>query len=141
MGDNIPNIKRVIQWTIVDHSTLATVLQQIGRVAQKIEIRAMLVVFVEIKHILPKDMTYTAEECSFAHVPVAKGEKNITKKIISSMYKDNMQIRKEGDLSTFHKVDLSLLQFLNMTGCCRQLVLACFADDSAYGRFAPDVSC
>ncbi len=38
MGVDIPDIKRVIQWTIIDHSTLATVLQRIGRAARRIEI-------------------------------------------------------------------------------------------------------
>ncbi len=140
MGVDIPDIKRVIQWTIVDHSTLATVLQQIGRAARRIKIQAVAVVFVESKHILPKDMTHAVEEYSFACLLVAKGEKNETEEIISSMYKDNMQIRKEGDLSAFHKVDPPLLWFLNTIGCRRRLVLACFADDSAYGRFAPDIS-
>ncbi len=101
----------------------------------------MAVVFVKSKHILPKDMRHAAAEYFFARLPVTEEEKNETEEIISSMYKDNMQIRKEGDLSAFHKVDPPLLWFLNTIGCHRRLVLACFADDSAYGRFAPDISC
>lgn len=126
---------------MVNHSILATVLQQIGRAARKIEIQAVAVVFVESKHILPKDMTYAAEKYFFARFPVAEGEKNATEKIVSSMYKDNMQIKSEGDLSAFHKVYLPLLWFLNTIGYRRRLVFACFADDSAYGRLAPDISC
>ncbi len=38
MGVDIPDIKHVIQWTIVDHSTLVTVFQRIGRAARRIEI-------------------------------------------------------------------------------------------------------
>lgn len=36
--DGLVDIRRVIQWKIVDHSTLATVLQRIGRAARRIEI-------------------------------------------------------------------------------------------------------
>ena len=141
MGVDIPDIRRVIQWTIVEHSTLATILQQIGHAAQRIEILAVAVVFVESKHILPEDMTNAVEDYFFARLPVAKGEKDATEKIVLSMYKDNMQIRKEGDLSAFHKVDPPLLWFLNTTGCRRRLALACFADDSVYGNLAPKMSC
>ena len=140
-GVDIPDIRRVIQQTIVKHSTLTTIFQQIGRVAQKIEIMAVAVIFVESKHILPKDMTNAVEDYFFACLPVAKGEKDATEKIVSSMYKENIQIRKEGDLSAFYKVDPPLLQFLNTTGCCRRLALACFADDCAYGNLAPKMSC
>lgn len=76
-------------------------------------------VFVESKHILRKDMIYAVNEYSFARLLVAEGEKNVPEKIISSMYKDNMQIRKKRDLSALHKVDPPLLWFLNMIGCCR----------------------
>ena len=64
---------------------------------------------MEREHILPKDMTSATKDYSFIHLPALKGGKTITKKIISSMYKDNMEIRKEKDLSTFHKVNLLLL--------------------------------
>ena len=131
MGVDIPDIRCVIQWTIVKHSTLATIFQQIGRAAQRIEILAVVVVFVESKNILPEDMTNATKDYFFARLPVAKGEKDIIEKIVSSIYKDNMQIRKEGNLSAFHKVDPPLLWFFNTTGCHRRLALVCFADDSA----------
>ena len=79
----------------------------------------MTMIFVESKHILPKDMTHAAEEYFFACLPIAKGEKNVTEKIISSMYKNNMQIKKEKDLFAFYKFDLPLLWFLNTIGCRR----------------------
>lgn len=101
----------------------------------------MAVVFVESKHILPEDMTNAIEDYFFARLPVAKGEKDAIEKIVLSMYKDNMQIRKKGDLSAFHKVNPPLLWFLNTTGCRRRLALACFADDSAYGNLVPKISC
>ena len=69
----------------------------------------MIIVFMEREHILPKDMTSVTKDYSFIHLPALKDDKTITKKIISSMYKDNIEIKKEKDLSAFHKVDLPLL--------------------------------
>ena len=77
--------------------------------AQKIEIMAVAVIFVESKHILPKDMTNAVEDYFFACLPVAKGEKDATEKIVSSMYKDNMRIRKKKDFFAFYKIDPPLL--------------------------------
>ena len=72
IGVNIPDIKRVIQWTIVDHSTLTTVLRQIGHVTQRIKIQVVAVVFVKSKYILPKVMIYVAKEYFFTRLPAAK---------------------------------------------------------------------
>ena len=99
------------------------------------------VIFVKRKYILPKDITNAADEYFFACLPIAKGEKNASEKVVSSMYKDNIQIRREGDLSAFHKVNSPLLWFFNIVGCRRCLVFACFADDSAFGNHTPDISC
>lgn len=64
---------------------------------------------MESKYILPKDKTYVIEKYSFTHLSIIKREKDAIEKIISSMYKDNMPIRKKGDLSTFHKINFLLL--------------------------------
>ncbi len=69
----------------------------------------MAIVFVESKHILPEDMINAKDTYLFTCLPMAKGEKNVTEKVVSSIYKDNMQIRKRGDLSAFYKVDPPLL--------------------------------
>ena len=79
----------------------------------------MAVVFIESKYILSKNITNVAEKYFFAGLAVAKKYRNITEKIISSMYKNNIQIRKEEDLSIFYKVDLPLLWFLNTISCHR----------------------
>lgn len=50
-----------------------------------------------------------------------------------------MQIKKEGVLSAFYKVDLPLLWFLNGVGYHRCLVLACFADDSIFRNQVLDI--
>ena len=84
------------------------------------------------KHILPKDMTNTADKYFFTCLPVAKGEKNTMEKVVSLIYKNNMQIRRKRDLSAFYKVDPPLLWFLNTVGYCKCLVLTCFVDDYAF---------
>lgn len=86
-------------------------------------------------------MTNAADEYSFTCLLIAKGEKNAMEKVVSSMYKDNIQIRKERNLSTFYKVNSLLLWFLNMISYCKRLVLTCFADDSVFGSHALDIFC
>lgn len=54
-------------------------------------------------------MTNAIKDYSFAHLSIAKGEKDTIEKIVSSMYKDNIQIKKEENLSAFYKVDPPLL--------------------------------
>ena len=69
----------------------------------------MTVVFMESKHILSKDMINIVDKYSFTCLSIAKGEKNTMEKVVSSIYKDNMQIGRKEDLSAFHKVDPLLL--------------------------------
>ncbi len=69
----------------------------------------MIVVLVKSKNILLKDMTNIADKYFLAHLPIAKKGENAIKEVVSSIYKDNIQIKREKDLSAFHKVDLPLL--------------------------------
>lgn len=69
----------------------------------------VIVVFVESKYILLENIINTADEYSFVCLLMAKREKNITEKIVLSIYKDNIQIKREKDCSTFYKIDLLLL--------------------------------
>lgn len=85
------------------------IFQQIKHKAIKIEILAVIVVFVEKKYIFPENITNAVEDYFFAFLLIVKREKDTTKKIVSFIYKDNMQIKKEGDLSAFHKIDPLLL--------------------------------
>lgn len=86
-------------------------------------------------------MIYVTKEYFFIYLPMAKGEKNVIEKIISSIYKDNMQIKKEKNLFAFHKFDLPLLWSLSKIGYYRQLVFACFVDNFVYKCFVLDISC
>ncbi len=77
----------------------------------------------------------------FTCLLIVKGEKNAIKKVVLSMYNNNIQIRREKDLSIFYKIDPPLIWFLNTIGCHKCLVLVCFVDDTAFGSHAPDISC
>lgn len=101
----------------------------------------MKVIFMKSKYILPKNMTYTAKEFLFIYLLMAEKEKNISRKIILSMYNNNIEIRKKKYLFTFHKIDLLLLWFFDTIGSHKQLVLACLAGNSAYKRFVSNISC
>lgn len=98
-------------------------------------------VFMKSKHILPKNMIYTINEYFFICLPMTKEKKYITNKIVLSIYNDNMQIRKESDLSAFYKVNTLLLWFLNMISCRKRLVFACFTNDFMFGNLISDISC
>lgn len=69
----------------------------------------MIIVVLESKYIMLKDMTNTLDKYFCAHLPMAKREKSVIEKVVSSMYKNNMLIKREENLSTFHKIDPLLL--------------------------------
>lgn len=130
----------MIQCRIAEHLNLATVVQGIGHARRKKPVTAVGVVFVNEMHILPKDMTGAAKEFAFARLLVTKDTQEVIQDDLSTMYNGNMQVRKERDLSPFHKVDLPLLWLINTTGCCRQLILAYFADKFAFAKLPNNIS-
>lgn len=46
-----------------------------------------------------------------------------------------MQIRKKKSLNTYHRVDPSLLWYVNTVGCLRRLILACFICPTAFRQY------
>lgn len=64
-------------------------------------ILAIKVVFIESKHILPKNITNTTKEYFFAYLPVLK---KTLKKIILSKYKSSVLIKRKENLSIFLKM-------------------------------------
>lgn len=67
---DIPDIRRIIQWKIVNHFTLVTIFKQIGHMVQIIEIQVVIVIFVENKYIRPKDMTNAVDKYFFVCLPM-----------------------------------------------------------------------
>lgn len=98
-------------------------------------------VFVENKYILSKIIINAVDKYSFTYLPLAKREKNIIKKIVSFIYKDNMQIRKKRDLFIFYKVNLLLLWFFNMVSYNRCLILICFVNNFIFVGYTLNILC
>lgn len=59
-------------------------------IMQKIKILAIAVIFVESKYILFKNMIYTIKKYFFAYLLIIKKERDAIKKIVLSIYKDNI---------------------------------------------------
>lgn len=53
MGVDIPDIDVVIQWDISEHLTLAMLWQRIGRAGRDPGLKALSIVFIFSKHLLP----------------------------------------------------------------------------------------
>ena len=58
--------------------------------------------------------------------------------LISTLYEDSMQIRKEKGLNAYHQIDPALLWYINTTGCHRRFALACFICKTAFERHLDD---
>ena len=117
IGVNIPDIKRVIQWKIFDFLTLATLVQCIRRAGQDPSIRAVTVLFVEKKQILPNDISKVMADISFTRDLVTQDNEQATRLTMKRIYKRNMQICKERGLSLFHCIDPLLLWYINTLDC------------------------
>ena len=65
-------------------------------------------VFVESKHVLPKEIPEDGDFASLNSAIALDGEE-IAHAIISHLYKSNTQIRRERQLGFYHKVDPTIL--------------------------------
>ena len=75
-------------------------------------------------------------------MPVLQKNKAEVSALILTLYKDNMQIRKEKGLNTYHQIDPTLLWYVNTTKCRRRLALACFICKTAFEKHLDNnVSC
>ena len=80
-------------------------------------------VFVESKHVLPKEIPKDGDFVGLNSV-VAPDGKEVMHAIILHLYKSNTQIRQKEQLDPYHKVDPTLLWFVNIIDCQRRLILA-----------------
>lgn len=55
MGLNLYDIQCMYQWKLSDFIMLPEIVQQLGHVSCDIRIMAIVMVFVELRHILPTD--------------------------------------------------------------------------------------
>ena len=67
-------------------------IKRIGYICRNITVSAVLVVFMEKKHIMSKNMTATAKKLSFAYTTVLINNCYSAKLFIYNIYKKNIQI-------------------------------------------------
>ncbi len=87
----------------------------IGRIAHSIHYTRIAMVFVESKHVLPKEIL---KDSDFADLnsAVALDREKVMYAIISHRYKLNTQIRREKQLGLYYKFNLTVLWFVNIVG-------------------------
>lgn len=132
MGLNLRDIARAIQWKILDHCTVANMLQWLSRYRRNGQ-QAVALIFVEKKHILP-DGIDELEGLDFIHLrsPVEMTNKRKIQEIVSKFYEHNLKITRKKNLTAYHRVDPAILWFVNSTSCCQQFAFAYFICKRAF---------
>ena len=143
MGIDIEDVERAIQWKIRDHVNLAVLLQKIGCAGRNRNIPAVSIVFVENKHILPRDVANIPNSL-FRDFQVAIRPKDGARasELIGQLYLESGFVhKKKKSISLFHDIDPALLWFINTTGCRRCLALACFMSNALAAKCACSLVC
>ena len=84
-------------------------------------------VFIEQMHILPNNMdTITESDFKDSRVPVEATNAAEAEQLIAALYEKNMPSKKEKLISTYHKLDPTIVWYVNTISCCHCLLLACF---------------
>ena len=140
MGVDIRNVQVVVQWGLSNHLTLATLWQRIGRAGRDPGMRAVSVVFVEERYVLPED-TSEGDFAGFTQpvVPHNAGSRQAVRKLVGGFYRNpvtaapssssGMQGKSE---STYYQIDPGLLFYVNTVGCRCRAIMAAFMDAAAY---------
>ena len=133
MSIDIPDVARAIQWKIYDHLVFASLLQQISRAGRNKTLLAMAIVFVESKHFLPESIASDENSpfCAYT-MAIGLGDAQLAEEIISTLYKNNYQVKKKKVPTPYHAVDPAILWLINTIGCRRYLALACFMSNNAF---------
>lgn len=123
MSINIPNITQVIQWKVSEQLTLAVLMQRFGRAGRNPRIAVVALLFVEECHLLPDNISILTERTVTKDnleifktspfqdrtMPVGHENRVEINALISTLYTNNMQIRKEKGLNAYHQIDPALL--------------------------------
>ncbi len=133
MGVNIRDVVLAIQWKIPDHLVFPAPLQRIGRAGHNKTLLRVSIVFIKSKHVLPDDIA-PVRDSPFRDYRTAIGphDRAQAAKIISTFYENNFQNKKVKTPTPYHALDPAVLWFINITGCCRRLALACFMSNSFF---------
>lgn len=91
-------------------------MQKIGRTIYSVHYTRIAIVFMESKHVLPKEILENSDFVGLnSAVPANKKEEVYA--ISLHFCKSNTQIRREKQWSLYYKVDLIVLWFINIVGC------------------------
>jgi hypothetical protein len=131
MDLDIPDIDVVMQWKISPHLTIATIWQRIGRAGRDPEVQAISELFVDQKQILPKEIPEGSEWVDF-NLTVSEQTEERIRELIKRMY----VVVENGNLiataTSYHRVDPSILWYLNTTGCRCRCVMAIFLNYNVF---------
>ena len=92
LGVNIPNVLRMAQWKLYEYFTFPALIQKIGCTARSICYTGIATVFVESKHVLPKEILEDSDFEGLNSAVALDGEE-VAHAIILHLYKSNIQIR------------------------------------------------
>ena len=142
MGVDIGDVEIVMQWKIARHMTLATLWQRIGRAGRDMDVAAISVVWIETRHILPAVIPTESAWVGFNSAVNADSIQSSTD-FVRNMYKD-MDSTHDGigtSGGAYHRIDPSLLWYINTKGCRSRCMLAAFCDRGAYSNAQRDGPC
>ena len=111
---------------------LVSLLQEIGQAGRDKILSAMTIVFVKSKHFLPEGIASDENSFFCAYITaIGLGDAQLAEEIISTLYKDNYQVKKKKVSTPYHAVDSAILWLINTVGCRQHLTLVCFMSNSA----------
>lgn len=104
------------KWKFYKYLIFSALVQRIRHTTRSISYTGITIIFVESKHVLPKEIL---ENSDFAGPisAIATNRKEEAYAIISNLYKSNTQICQKGQLSSYYKIDFTVLWFMNTFGC------------------------
>lgn len=117
-------------------------MQKIEHTVYSICYTGIIIVFVKSKYVLPKKISKNSNFAG-SNLVVAANREEEAHAIILYFHKSNTQICQKRQLSFYHKVDLTVLWFINTVGCQQCLILtlsmqanaftiSCFFDNRIY---------
>lgn len=106
-------------------------IQKIESIVRSIYYTGIATVFIKSKHVLSKEISKASDFASL-NLTVTSDEKKVAHAIILHLYKSNTQIHREKQLGLYHKIDLTVLWFINTIGCRRRLIFACSMQASTF---------
>lgn len=140
LGLNFRDVPRIGQWRSYEPLTFAALIQRFGQASPDTRGEAIAILFVESRHILPKALEDRTDFAGLNEAVRAGAEKAVHA-LVSRLPESDTQRRRERELTSYHRVDLAVLWFINTTGCRRRLILACSMRQAAFSMVCPPKCC